>query len=230
MLPPDASAPAPRPAPVGVTLEPTSLLVAAGLGGGLAFVGSIPMTGPLALLVLDRIIAMQRKAALWIALAGALVEGFIAALVATLLPLILRHSDAIVLRARLSGALVIFAVGTTLALRPDLLASIKTDRKRTSFLAGFLTTALNPTLLATWTVTVTTLHSNGMLQGGGALGPVFGIGVAVGALGWFALLLLLARSSRLSRLEKHRSAFGRSIGIILALLGAGLFVRAIWAR
>jgi threonine/homoserine/homoserine lactone efflux protein len=211
-----------------VTLEPKALLLAVGLGFGLAFVGSIPMTGPLALLVLDRIIAAQRRAALWIALAGALVEGVIAAVVATLLPLVLRHSEAIILRARLSGALVIFAVGMTLALRPELLTNIKTDRKRQSFLAGFLTTALNPTLLATWTVTVTALHANGLLQGDGALGPVFGLGVALGALGWFVLLLLLARKSRISRLEKHRATFGRSIGIILAVLGAILFVKAIW--
>jgi threonine/homoserine/homoserine lactone efflux protein len=213
---------------IGVTLEPKSLLLAVGLGSGLAFVGSIPMTGPLALLVLDRIIAAQRRAALWIALAGALVEGVIAAVVATLLPLVLRHSEAIILRARLSGALVIFAVGMTLALRPDLMTNIKTDRKRQSFLAGFLTTALNPTLLATWTVTVTALHANGLLKGDGALGPVFGLGVAMGALGWFALVLLLARKSRIARLEKHRATFGRSIGIVLAVLGAVLFVKAIW--
>jgi hypothetical protein len=131
-----------------VTPEARWLIVTFGLGATLAFLGSVPMTGPLALLVLDRIIALQRRAAFWIALAGAVVEGVIAAIVATLLPLVLRHSEAIVFRARLSGAIVIFAIGMTLALRPELLESIKTDRKRQSFAAGFLTTALNPTLLA----------------------------------------------------------------------------------
>ena len=200
--------------------------MAFGLGGGLAFAGSVPMTGPLALLVLDRIIALQRRAALWIALAGALVEGTIAAVVALLLPLVLRHSETIVQRARLSGALVIFAVGMTLAIRPDLLESIKTDRKRQSFAAGFLTTALNPTLLATWTVTVTALHSNGLLASGTGVWLVFGVGVAAGALGWFVLLLLLAQRSRLGRLTLHRAGLGRGIGLVLALLGTVLFVRA----
>lgn len=211
-----------------MTLEPQSLLVALGLGAGLAFVGSIPMTGPLALLVIDRIITGQRRAALWIALAGALVEGVIAAAVATLLPQVLRHSEAIVIRARLSGALVIFAVGMTLAIRPELLDSIKTDRKRQSFAAGFLTTALNPTLLATWTVTVTALHANGLLEGNDGTGMSFGVGVGAGALAWFVMLLLLARRSRLTGLNRHRKAFGRSIGIVLALLGAALFLRAAW--
>ena len=164
-----------------MTAEPQSLLLAFGLGGGLAFAGSVPMTGPLALLVLDRIIAAQRRAAIWIALAGALVEGTIATGVAVLLPLVLRHSEAIITRARLTGALVIFAVGITLALRPEVMRSIKTDRKRQSFAAGFLTTALNPTLLATWTVAVTTLHANGLLHGGTGVGLIFGIGVAAGS-------------------------------------------------
>jgi threonine/homoserine/homoserine lactone efflux protein len=210
-----------------VTAEARSLLVALGLGAGLAFVGSVPMTGPLALLVLDRLIALQRRAALWIALAGALVEGAIAALVATLLPLVLRHSETIVLRARLSGSIVIFAVGMTLALRPELLESIKTDRKRQSFAAGFLTTALNPTLLATWTVTVTALHANGLLQGDSHAGLVFGVGVAFGSIAWFALLLVLARRSLLARLGGHRAGFARGVGVLLAVLGAVLFWRAV---
>jgi threonine/homoserine/homoserine lactone efflux protein len=210
-----------------MTPEVRSLLVALGLGAGLAFIGSIPMTGPLALLVLDRIIALQRRAALWIALAGALVEGTIAAVVATLLPLVLRHSETIVQLARLSGAIVIFAVGATLALRPELLESIKTERKRQSFAAGFLTTALNPTLLATWTVTVTALHANGLLDGTSWTGLTFGVGVALGAVGWFLLVLVLARGTRLTRLRLHRAGFGRSVGVLLALLGAGLFWRAV---
>jgi threonine/homoserine/homoserine lactone efflux protein len=207
--------------------EARSLLIALGLGAGIAFIGSIPMTGPLALLVLDRMIALQRRAALWIALAGALVEGIIAAIVATLLPLVLRHSEAIVLGARVSGAIVIFAVGMTLALRPDLLEAIKTDRKRQSFAAGFLTTALNPTLVATWTVAVTALHSNNLLGGGSWTGLTFGVGVALGALGWFLLLLVLARKALLARLNRHRASFERSVGVFLAVLGAGLFWRAV---
>jgi threonine/homoserine/homoserine lactone efflux protein len=210
-----------------VTPEVRSLVIALGWGAGLAFLGSVPMTGPLALLVLDRIIAMQRRAAFWIALAGAVVEGTIAAIVATLLPLVLRHSETIVSRARLSGAIVIFAVGMTLALRPGLLESIKTDRKRQSFAAGFLTTALNPTLLATWTVAVTALHSSGLLDGGPWTGSVFGVGVAFGAMAWCALLLALARRPLLVRLNGHRAGFGRAVGILLALLGVGLFWRAV---
>lgn len=204
-----------------------SVLLTFGLGSALAFLGSVPMTGPLALLVLDRLLTAQRRAAVWIAFAGALVEGFIAALVATLLPLVLRHSESIVRHARLSGSLVIFAVGMTLTVRPDLLDAIKTDRKRQSFSAGFLTTALNPTLLATWTITVTALHDADLVEGGFQSGLAFGFGALTGAFGWFVLLALIARRIPVASLTRHRATFGRAIGIILAVLGAALFARAV---
>lgn len=208
----------------------SEFLVASGLGCVLAFVGSVPMTGPLAVIVLDRLILAQRRSAAWIALAGSLVEGFIAAMVATWLPLVLRHSAAIVTLARLSGALVILAVGVALTLRPRLLDAVKTERKRQSFAAGFLTTALNPTLLATWTVTVVALHDAGLLRGGYGTGIGFGLGVSSGALAWFALVIGLARRARMTRLTRHRASFGRTIGLVLAALGAVLFVRAVWLQ
>lgn len=210
--------------------EPSSLLLPLGLGGGLAFVGSVPMTGPLALLVIDRLLGAQRRAALWIAAAGALVEGFIAALVATLLPLVLRHSEVIIRGARTSGALVIFGVGVTLAIRPELLSAIKTEHKRQSFTAGFLSTALNPTLLATWTVAVTALHDAGLLRGGPGAGLAFGVGAGAGSLGWFVLLALLARQLPVWRLTRHRARLGRAIGVVLAVVGAVLFARAVLSR
>lgn len=202
------------------------MLTALVLGFGLAFVGSVPMTGPLALLVLDRVIVQQRASAFWIALAGALVEGCIAGAIGTFLPLVLQHSQLIVLLARVSGALVIFAVGVTLLVRPGVLDAIKTDRKRQSFLAGFLATALNPTLLATWTVAVTALHANGLLGGGYRAGLAFGAGVGAGALGWFVLILLLARRWSPQRAAAYRGGIVRVVGVILILLGAVVFIRA----
>ena len=74
------------------------------LGFVLSLLGSLPMTGPLALLVLDRVLSGQRRAALWIAASGALVEGVIAAAIATFLPLVLQHSESLVQVGRVSGA------------------------------------------------------------------------------------------------------------------------------
>ena len=201
------------------------MLEALVLGFGLSFVGSIPMTGPLALLVLDRIIAVQRAAAFWIAVAGALVEAVVAGAVATFLPLLLPRSELVVRFARSSGALVIFAVGVLLMIKPELLSSIKTERKQHSMLAGFLATALNPTLLATWTVMVTSLHSSGVLAAGYLSGVSFGLGVGAGALAWFFVVILLSNRFRLQQLTNHRLELGRAVGVLLMLVGGALLIQ-----
>ena len=200
------------------------LLLALLLGFALSFVGSLPMTGPLALLVLDRMVSGQRRAAFWITLSGALVEGVIAAVIATLLPLVLQYSTSIVRIARVSGGIVIFVVGLSMLLRPQTVSQLETRHKSQSLLAGFLATALNPTLLATWTIAVTALHANGLLDGGFREGTLLGAGVVVGVLAWLSVLALLARLGSPDRMSRYRAALGRSVGGILVLVSALTFL------
>ena len=200
------------------------LLLALLLGFVLSLLGSLPMTGPLALLVLDRTLSGQRRSAFWIALSGALVEGVVAGTIAALLPLVLQYSSSIVRIARVSGGVVIFVVGLSLVLRPQTVTQIETRHKGQSLLAGFLATALNPTLLATWTIAVSALHANGLLDGGWRVGPLFGGGVLAGVLAWFAVLVLLARAGSPARMSAYRAALGRSVGGILILVSALTFL------
>jgi threonine/homoserine/homoserine lactone efflux protein len=195
------------------------LLLAFGLGFLLSLLGSLPMTGPLALLVLDRVVSGQRRSALWMAVSGALVEGIVAALIAALLPLVLAHSTSIVRISRLSGGAVIAVIGLLLVLRPQTVSQLETTHKQQSLLAGFLATSLNPTLIATWTIAVTALHGNGLLDGGFRSGPLFGMGVVLGVFAWFGALLLLARLGPRERLNRYRAGLGRSVGAVLLLVG-----------
>lgn len=204
----------------------SSLALSFGLGFALSLLGSLPMTGPLALLVLDRVMSGQRRSAMWIAFSGALVEGVIAAVIASLLPLVLQHSTSLVRIGRLSGAVVIFIVGLVLLLRPQTVTEIETGHRRQSLLVGFLATSLNPTLVATWTIAVTALHANGLLEGGFRQGPSFGAGVVLGVLGWLVLLLGIARWSAAERMRRHRAALGRSVGVILLLVSVFTFLHS----
>jgi threonine/homoserine/homoserine lactone efflux protein len=204
------------------------LLLAVLLGFALSLLGSLPMTGPLALLVLDRTLSGQRRSAFWIALSGALVEGVVAGVIAALLPLVLQYSTSIVRIARVSGAVVIFVVGLSLVLRPQTVTQIETHHKGQSLLAGFLATALNPTLLATWTIAVTALHANGLLDGGWRVGPLFGLGVLAGVLAWFWVLVLLARVGSPARMNAYRAVLGRSVGGILILVSAITCLHLAW--
>jgi len=204
------------------------LLLALLLGFVLSFLGSLPMTGPLALLVLDRMVSGQRRSAFWIALSGALVEGVVAGAVAALLPLVLHYSSSIVRVARISGAIVIFVVGLSLVLRPQTVTQLQTHHKGQSLLAGFLATALNPTLLATWTIAVTALHANGLFDGGLRASPLFATGVVAGVLTWFLVLVLLARVGSPARMSSYRAALGRSVGGVLLLVSALTFLHLAW--
>ena len=201
------------------------LLLALLLGFAFSFLGSLPMTGPLALLVLDRMFSGQRRSAFWITLSGALVEGVIAALIASLLPLVMQHSANIVRIARVSGGVVIFVVGLSLLLRPQTVSQLQTHHKSQSLLAGFLATALNPTLLATWTIAVTALHANGLLDGGFREGALLGAGVVIGVLAWLFVLVLLARLGSPDRMSRYRAALGRGVGGVLILVSALTFLR-----
>jgi threonine/homoserine/homoserine lactone efflux protein len=211
---------------VAQSTDSSSLALSLGLGFALSLLGSLPMTGPLALLVLDRVMSGQRRSAIWIALAGALVEGAIAAVVATFLPLVLQHSSSLVRIGRVSGAVVIFIVGLVLLLRPQTVTEIETGQRRQSVLVGFLATSLNPTLVATWTIAVTALHASGLLEGGFRQGPSFGAGVVLGVLGWLLMLLGIARLSAAERMRRHRAALGRSVGVILLLVSALTFLHS----
>ncbi len=211
---------------VAQSVSSASLFSCLVIGFVLSLLGSLPMTGPLALLVLDRVMIGQRRAALWIAISGALVEGAIATLIATLLPLVLQHSTSLVRVGRVGGAAVIFIVGLALVVRPQTVGEIETQRPGQGLLVGFLATSLNPTLLATWTIAVTALHANGLLQGGFWQGPSFGAGVVLGVLGWFGLLVALARLSTPQRMRHYRVALGRGVGGVLLLVSVFTFLHS----
>src|SRR5690606_24705799 len=115
----------------------------------LSFMGSVPMTGPLAALVLERAMAGARKSATLIAVSGSLVEGAIAGALATFVPALLAHSAALVRAAGFAGACILLLVGSLLAAAPQALSQLASKNDTFSLRAGFLTTALNPTLLAT---------------------------------------------------------------------------------
>src|SRR4029079_3850470 len=127
--------------------------------------------------------------------------------------------------ARVSGAVVILVVGLSLLLRPQTVSQLETRHKSQSLLAGVLATALHPTLLATWTIVVTALHANGLLDGGFREGPLFGAGVVVRVLAWLVVLVLLARLGSPERMSRYRAALGRSVGAILILVSALTFLR-----
>ena len=202
------------------------LLIAALLGIILAFIGSIPVAGPLAVLVVDRSVSGRRAEGLFIAFGGALAEAVVAFGVALLFPLLFALSHTVVAVSRIAGASLVGLIGLLLLIYPDVVKRPPTTRRSGSFLTGLVLSGVNPTLLATWTVVVATLHAHGLMGRSAAVAVFFGLGVGAGVAGWFALLVLLSGAARDFLQGERRTRTVRVLGLVLVCAAGYLFFRS----
>jgi threonine/homoserine/homoserine lactone efflux protein len=200
------------------------LLVALLLGFGLAFVGSVPMSGPVAVLFLARLLNAERLAALLVALGGAVVEAGYAFGVASLLPRLVGRTHVVVLVSLALGSVVVTTLGAVLFARPNILHQAADTSARRGFLRGALSSLFNPTLIATWTVAVSTLYANGWLSKHVSSAAGLAFGVALGSLTWFATLLAITKARPFHVTPTLRTKLLRAMGSLLVL--SGLFLAA----
>lgn len=189
------------------------------LGFAFGFIGSIPVAGPISLLVVAYSLQARYRDALALAAGGALAEGAYAALAFRGMSVLLARYPQALPWSRAAGALVLlglgvaFARGTMTSDRPPPASQGK------SFFVGFGLTALNPTLLVTWTAATTTLYGTGLLRPDQATVAPFAGGAAAGIVAWFAVLILLLRRHH-GRLQPATIArIVRGVGILLIALG-----------
>jgi threonine/homoserine/homoserine lactone efflux protein len=181
--------------------------LAVGVGAVMGFIGSMPIAGPVAVLVLERGLVRKAREGLGVALGAAAAETIYAFLAFWGVGAVLRRSPAVLPVARLVSSAVLITIGIYLATRksarPELTeAEAKRGQKRKGFLLGASVTLLNPTIIATWTVAVAAVHSSGILTAGLPEAIGFALGVGGGIVGWFATLLhLLNRFQRGMRPE-----------------------------
>ena len=196
----------------------------------IGFVGSMPIAGPIAALVFASGVEGRPDRGLFIALGGAVAEAAYAYLAFWGFSELLAHHGWIDPVSRALGAVVLLALGLRFVLRPyeppatgsD--ASPSAGRKR-SFALGLTITALNPSLIATWSAAVTMVFSLGVVEFDATRALPFSLGATVGIVTWFLLLLML--------LGRFRTSFGpqslrrvlRGTGVFLILLGIVFAVR-----
>src|SRR2546429_7543427 len=127
------------------------------VGAVMGFVGSMPLAGPIAVLVLERGLVRRGREGLGVALGAAAGESVYAFLACWGVGAVLSTYPRVLPVSRLVGAGVLVVLGVYLALRrprpaPETSASAPADgRKRRGFVLGASLTILNPTLIATWT-------------------------------------------------------------------------------
>lgn len=192
------------------------------------FLGSIPVAGPLALLVLRLSLNHDARHARYLAAGGALAEGMYVLLAFWGLSAFLDRNPSVLPASRIIGAAICLVLGLVLLrYRPAPPAPGNGPRgpvrgRKRSLLGGFLITALNPTFLATWTAALTALHSTGLLALTPARAVPFALGVVLGTVSWFWTLLWLVRHYR----ERWTPSLVRGIvrGVGAVLIGASAWV------
>jgi threonine/homoserine/homoserine lactone efflux protein len=209
----------------------TRLLFALVAGAVMGFLGSMPIAGPIAVLVLERGLVGRGREGLGVALGAATAESVYAFLAFWGLGTVLHAAPAIVPISRLVGAGVMIALGIYLATRkspprePDQALPEAAGHKRRGFLLGMSVTFLNPTIIASWTVVTATVHSTGWVMPGPVSAVVFAAGVGTGIVGWFTTMLRLLRSFRSGLRPQTIDRVLHITGWVVVAIGVGLGVR-----
>ena len=200
-------------------------MIALLFGLAFGFFGSIPVAGPISAVVLERALAHRGRSAFLVALGGALAEGAYAFLAAWGLGGAIDRFPGVLLWSQRIGSLLLLVLGTVFLLRPPTFTpGPKPSRWQQSgaFLFGLLVTALNPTLLVTWTAAVTALVGTG--QKPAAL--PFALGACVGIVAWFSTLLGLVATFHTRMGPQVIGRLVRGTGALLIGLGAWMVWRA----
>lgn len=169
-------------------------LITAAVAFGFGFVGSMPLTGPISVLVVSRAAQKDFAQSLRIGLGAAAAEGIYAGIAyfgfATFLarhPLVLPISHAV-------SAVVLSALGVYfLSWKERHLHPRERKNRLSGFWLGFTVSAFNPTLLATWTAGVTALYARQWVEFSMLLTVPFALAGGGGVATWEVLSVALLR-------------------------------------
>jgi threonine/homoserine/homoserine lactone efflux protein len=195
-------------------------------------VGSIPVAGPAAALVVARALGGRSREAWLLAIGAALPEGVYAALACWGIGAIFTRFPTALGVSRLATALVLAAVGVWLVLRAPAVVRARLPARGAGrgIVVGLATTIANPTLALTWSAAVSALHSVGLLDVGARAAPWFGLGVATGVTGWFALAIRLIGGVHARMRDGLFVHLVRAVGAVLLGTGVVAAARAIAAH
>ena len=178
-------------------------MIAAVLGGTiLGFIGSMPISGPISLLVLHRGMLARYREGWAIGVGGAIPEGIYCALAILGVSAIRERFVVLDLLAKDLGIVWLFAIGLYFALpRQQHLETgsvVKPSGPQWAgpFFLGLSISTFNPIFFFTWSATAAMLYSIAKLTFNVPEGIVFATSVVVGSVVWFAVLLALLRRFR----------------------------------
>lgn len=205
------------------------MIIAILVGAAAGFIGSIPVAGPVAGMIIERAMSGRHAAALAMAMGTAVAEGVYAFLAVFGMSHLLDYPWVVPASKGFAGA-VLVAVGLSFALRKpshetnaleERVRSVKPKSVAGQWALGFGITMANPTLLATWSAVTSTLVASEAVTLNAWTALAFGLAVAVGASSWFLIVVALIKrySTKLSK---------RTIERVVQYIGWGLVGLGVW--
>ena len=209
------------------------MLLALVLGLVCGFVGSIPIAGPVAVLVVERGLGGRAREGLAIAIGASIAEGVYAGLAFLGMTAVLARFPWMLPVSRVLGAVILVALGLYFAFRKPKRTSPEDEAKKDErkgrrggpFVLGLLVTMVNPTLLVTWSAVVTVIHGAMRVHSDAIDAPFFGLGAMSGIITWFATLLALLGRFREKMGPGTLDKVVRGIGWILVIIGLVMGVK-----
>jgi threonine/homoserine/homoserine lactone efflux protein len=186
------------------------------------FVGSIPLAGPIAILMLSRAAQRRFGEALRVGFGAALAEGTYAGIAFWGFNTFLAHGNWVEPISHAAAALVLTGLGVAFMFwKPE----EKRDRRENAagtVLLGFSVSALNPTLIITWSAAVAFLYSKGLGRNLPELAAIpFGVSASVGISSEIACLIAVLRRYHGNVPQRVMTWIIRAMGVLL--LGLGLW-------
>jgi threonine/homoserine/homoserine lactone efflux protein len=183
------------------------------------FVGSLPMAGPIAILVVSNAANERYTAARRTAYGAAVAEGFYAFLAfwgfATFLA---QHQIVLPISHGVTGVILV-GLGIYFIRFKQKDDAGPRKKKGGPFLVGFSIAALNPTLIASWSAVTTFLYSRQIVRMEGALAVPFGLCAGLGITLWARMIVWLLRRFRDHFPQKTLTWVVRGMGVLLLGLG-----------
>ena len=195
------------------------------IGFAMGFLGSIPLAGPVALLVMTKGLAREFYRASFIACGASVAEGIMAAGAFAGLGIIYERIPEFEYFFQWLGVAILVAVGVWFWIRgvsKEEPVNQKPERQGAgfgAFLLGFGLVIGNPGMIGTWGGAIAAIEATGMLAPEALRAPGFGIGVCAGVFSWFLLLLKLISKYGDIIAASALHVLVRWIGFILCVAG-----------
>ena len=206
------------------------MILALLLGFVAGFVGAVPVAGPVAVLVLRDALAGKKHDARQIALGSALAESLYAGVAFAGIGAAFDRFPVLLPVSRIASAIILVLVGIYLMVKhpkQEEAAEAKERKARAKWLVGLSITALNPTLIASWTAVVAVLHGAGVASSNPRDALPFALGIGTGIMTWFLVLEALVGRYR-EKLAPNVVRTGvQIVGGLLAAAGVAIAARTV---